>query len=191
MAANSREAAKEKTRAKIISTALRLMAARGVDNVSLNEIVKASGQGNASALNYHFGNKAGLLQAIFDKYRPGIQQRRQRMMNSFGPNPGFEDIARAIILPMIEELDNPDQGPAYLKMLSKLDRHALDPSAAEDERYYPLMTELASLVSEKVSLMSPTERLLRMRTIRTLILHNLADYCYQIDEAPEKDAECR
>ena len=113
------------------------------------------------------------------------------MMNSIKPNPGFEDIARIMILPMIEELDNPDQGPAYLKMLSKLDRHALDPSAAEDERYYPLMSELASLVSEKVSLMSPAERLLRLRTIRSLILHSLAVYCYQIEEERQKDAECR
>ena len=47
----------DETRQKIIDAAEALMAERGVEAVSINEIVKAAGQRNPSALNYHFGNK--------------------------------------------------------------------------------------------------------------------------------------
>ena len=49
----------EATRAQLVATAEILFAARGLDAVSQNEITKAAGQRNASALHYHFGGKDG------------------------------------------------------------------------------------------------------------------------------------
>src|SRR5205085_1882241 len=45
------------TRDKLVDAAARLFAERGIDNVSINEIVRAAGQRNASAVHYHFGNR--------------------------------------------------------------------------------------------------------------------------------------
>ena len=53
-----------KTRKKIIAVAEKLFAECGVDGVSLNEVTRASGQRNKSALTYHFGSKEGLMLAM-------------------------------------------------------------------------------------------------------------------------------
>ena len=60
------------TRARLIAVAERLLAARSIEGVSLNEISKAAGQRNSNVCQYHFGNKQGLLQAILDKHVLGI-----------------------------------------------------------------------------------------------------------------------
>ncbi len=49
------------TRARIKSAALRLFAAKGLDNVSIREILAAAGQRNAGSINYHFSSRAALV----------------------------------------------------------------------------------------------------------------------------------
>ncbi len=44
-----------------MSAAEKLFAARGVDRVSLREINRASGARNAVALQYHFGDRDGIV----------------------------------------------------------------------------------------------------------------------------------
>ena len=73
------------TRDQLISTAEALFAAQGLDGVSLNEITRAAGQRNASALQYHFGGKEGLLDAILEKHQPAIDDERQRMLEKLQP----------------------------------------------------------------------------------------------------------
>ena len=43
----------------------RLFGESGIDGVSLREVAAAAGQGNTSAVRYHFGSKDGLVAAIF------------------------------------------------------------------------------------------------------------------------------
>ena len=54
------------TRARLLSAAERLFAERGIDAVSLREITRESGARNAIAAQYHFADRAGLVQAILD-----------------------------------------------------------------------------------------------------------------------------
>ena len=55
-------------------------AERSIDSVSLNEITVAAGQKNRNALQYHFGNRDGLLQAIIDKHAlPASELRRRHL----------------------------------------------------------------------------------------------------------------
>ena len=54
------------TRERFIHAAQKLFAERSVDSVSLNEITTAAGQKNRNALQYHFEDRQGLLQAIVD-----------------------------------------------------------------------------------------------------------------------------
>lgn len=50
----------------LLETAQRLFAERGIDAVSMREISREAGHRNNSALQYHFGTKEALLQAILD-----------------------------------------------------------------------------------------------------------------------------
>ena len=53
-----------------------LIAQGGVENVSIREIVAAAGQKNESALQYHFKNLTGLLDAIHTERSEQVQTKR-------------------------------------------------------------------------------------------------------------------
>ena len=65
------------TRTRFIEAAQQLFAERSIDAVSLNEITVAAGQKNRNALQYHFGNRDGLLQAIIDTRAERVQALRR------------------------------------------------------------------------------------------------------------------
>ena len=54
------------TRNRLRREAERLFARRGVYEATLREITEAAGQRNVSALNYHFGSREGIVQAILE-----------------------------------------------------------------------------------------------------------------------------
>lgn len=62
------------TREKLMETALDLFALRGVHAVSVRDITEAAGC-NVASINYHFGDKFGMLEAIFKDYFDSIRQR--------------------------------------------------------------------------------------------------------------------
>src|SRR5688572_33304361 len=51
------------TRQRMIDAAARLFADKGFQNVTVREICRAS-NANVAAVNYHFGDKAGLYRAV-------------------------------------------------------------------------------------------------------------------------------
>jgi AcrR family transcriptional regulator len=56
--------APEDTPARLKAAALRLFSERGIDGVSVRDIVAAAGQRNGASLHYHFGSKEGLIEAL-------------------------------------------------------------------------------------------------------------------------------
>ena len=60
------------TRQRIIEAAADLFAERGIDGVELGEILAAADQHNASAIQYHFGSRSGLIVAVVQP-RPEIR----------------------------------------------------------------------------------------------------------------------
>ena len=110
------------TQERLISTAEALFAARGLDGVSLNEITKAAGQRNASALNYHFGGKDGLLDAILDKHQPALDAERRRMFEKLESTDDvtLRSLVEVLVLPLVAKLDDPDGGPEYIRVMAQL-----------------------------------------------------------------------
>jgi AcrR family transcriptional regulator len=113
------------TRARIVSAAERLFAERGIDATTLAEINKAASQRNRSAVQYHFGNKEGVVHAILDKHTPGIELRRHAMLDEIeaAGEPSLRALAEALVLPVAEKLDDPDGGPAFLRVNAQLIGH--------------------------------------------------------------------
>ena len=56
------------TRRHMIDAAESLFAEHGVDNVTMLDIARAAGQKNRNAPQYHFGDKAGIINAVLDKH---------------------------------------------------------------------------------------------------------------------------
>ncbi|MFI6800042.1 TetR/AcrR family transcriptional regulator [Streptosporangium canum] len=88
------------TRERLIAAAEELFSTRGIGAVSLNEIVRAAGARNATALQYHFGDRAGLLRAVLDKHTRDVDERRHAMLDAYElghsetPRPGTPDHPR-------------------------------------------------------------------------------------------------
>lgn len=68
------------TRESILTAAERLFAERGVIAVSNRQISDAAGQGNNTAVNYHFGTKADLVRAIVRRHAARIELIRARIV---------------------------------------------------------------------------------------------------------------
>ncbi|OUC91064.1 TetR family transcriptional regulator [Streptosporangium minutum] len=89
------------TRERLIAAAEELFSTRGIGAVSLNEIVRASGARNATALQYHFGDRTGLLRAVLDKHGRDVDERRHAMLDAYeldrseAPRPGAPGHPRA------------------------------------------------------------------------------------------------
>ncbi|MFJ3902718.1 TetR/AcrR family transcriptional regulator [Streptomyces sp. NPDC090025] len=64
------------TRDKLIRAAEQVFAAQGVDGAQLRDVVALAGQSNPSAVQYHFGSRTGLLDAVM----AGRQGRTERVL---------------------------------------------------------------------------------------------------------------
>jgi AcrR family transcriptional regulator len=64
------------TKEQLVLAGERLIAERGINGVSMLQIGAAAGSGNKSAVQYHFGSKDQLVQAIFEYRLPGLFARR-------------------------------------------------------------------------------------------------------------------
>ncbi|MGI9283516.1 MAG: TetR/AcrR family transcriptional regulator [Endozoicomonas sp.] len=179
------------TREIILDTAERLMAERGIDSVSLNQIVRESNQKNASALQYHFGNKEGLVQAIYDKHKPDIERRREELFEQLSDKPSLPDIIEALALPMIEEMDNPDGGMDYLLFISRIRYHQVNPTLEKNARQSEILNKLSTLISAHLDHLPDEEQELRKLMMRSTLLHYLADYSLKIKQAPSFDSSQR
>src|SRR4030081_3050863 len=74
------------TQEQIVLAAERLFARHGIEGVSLRQIGAAAGNGNNSAVQYHFGSKDQLIQAIFAARLPRLHERRKLLIAERRPN---------------------------------------------------------------------------------------------------------
>jgi AcrR family transcriptional regulator len=112
----------ESTRRELISAAEVLFAARGIEAVSLREINAAAGQRNATALQYHFGDRHGLVRAVIEKHRPAVEAARHARLDQYEAV-GVDDLrllAGALVRPSAAKLADRDGGRAYLRIHAEL-----------------------------------------------------------------------
>ncbi|NKB98247.1 MAG: TetR family transcriptional regulator [Pseudomonadales bacterium] len=79
---DNRRVRSEMTKSALMRAAEKLIAEVGVENVSIREIVAAAGQKNESALQYHFKNLTGLLNAIHIERSQQVQEKRAELLNT-------------------------------------------------------------------------------------------------------------
>jgi AcrR family transcriptional regulator len=108
-------------RTRLLVAAEALIAERGLEGVSLREINSMAEVANASAVQYHFGDRAGLLRALVDRHHPAVEARRHALLDQYEAD-GIADLrtlAGALVRPLAAELAV-DGGPGYLQLLADL-----------------------------------------------------------------------
>jgi AcrR family transcriptional regulator len=110
------------TPARLIAAAERLFAEHGVDGVSLREINQASGARNTMAIQYHFGDRDGLIRAVLDKHLPSLEARRHSLLDSYEADPSAQlrDLGGALVRPYADKLTDLDGGPEFLQLYAAL-----------------------------------------------------------------------
>jgi AcrR family transcriptional regulator len=134
------------SRAAIIDAAERLFGRHGLDGVSFRQIVAEAGSLNNFAVQYHFGDRAGLVRAIFERRLPVIELRRAEMLSAAKRGGALEDVkslVEIIFRPIAEQRDAAGQ-PTYAAFLLALD------NAGDDFRTWMQLIDLAP-VAEHVA----------------------------------------
>src|SRR5689334_23357020 len=94
-------------RLRLITAGEQLFAERGIGAVSLREVGTAAGQRNNSAVQYHFGSKLGLIEAILELRMATIDARRQAMLAELDAADGADgrgDDLRALVEALVRPL---------------------------------------------------------------------------------------
>jgi len=107
---------------RLVAAAERLIAERGLEAVSLREVNAEAGVANASAVQYHYGGRSGLIRAILAKHRPAVEARRHALLDQFDADGDRElrTLCGALVRPLAAELANADGGPGYLQVMADL-----------------------------------------------------------------------
>lgn len=124
----------------LVRAAERLFAERGSDQVSLREITAEAGATNASAVQYHFGGRRGLIRAVLAKHDAEVERRRHALLDAYeaAGEPDVRTLAHALVQPLADELGNDDGGHGYLQLLSDLWNRPdppYEPSAVDDTAF--------------------------------------------------------
>jgi len=115
------------TASRLRRTAERLLAAHGVDGVSLRQITRDAGQRNSTALQYHFGSREGLLRAVLDHHLAHVTVRGSALLDRYigGDDTGARDgrlleLVDGLVLPLCAELDCAEGGPEFLQIAAEV-----------------------------------------------------------------------
>ena len=167
------------TRRHMIDAAESLFAEHGVDNVTMLDIARAAGQKNRNAPQYHFGDKAGIINAVLDKHSDLISLRRREMMEAIAARgaPTLRDLVDAYVLPVALHVEDNPNGRAFLLINSQLRTSgSFARLVAERAARYPEVVELTKKLGMSMRSANRAERESKILLIQTLVFHGLAGY---------------
>lgn len=177
------------TKAKILLIAERLFAQKGIEAVSLREIASAASHGNNTAVQYHFGSKQGLAQAI-SEFRVAQMEPLRRELLEEGERSGVLGdplfLLEAQYLPHLALVNEEGKHPFAAFMVQYVTRfrmagisHAVD---VWSERSATLR-RIMQLLDEHISYIPAPQRAARMSHCGLIFFANLV----RLDAAGERD----
>lgn len=93
------------TQTALMEAAEKLVAKNGIHRVSIKQIVAEAGQKNESALQYHFKNLHGLINAIHSRRHKQTQDKRTQLLESLletKKKPELRDLCEIMVSPTFE-----------------------------------------------------------------------------------------
>lgn len=151
------------TKWRVIAAATHLFATKGMENVSLRELTTAAGV-NLAAVNYHFGSKDALFEAVLDDLAERVNERRlaalSRLLASAkgaGEVPSLEGILDTFMQPYLG-VDKGGEGALLAQLVLK---HRLSPNEMTTrivrKHFDPLAREYISAFTLACPEVNPSE----------------------------------
>ena len=109
----------------LLDAAAVLMDERGVDNVTLQDIGQASGHRNRSAVQYHFGSRDAVIQAVISRTMDPIDAERNLLLDhleSTGATLTTRGVLEVVVRPLARQLHTPE-GRRYFRIGAQLINH--------------------------------------------------------------------
>jgi len=109
-------------RKRLIDVAERLFAQHGIEAVSLNQIARAANQRNTTVIQYHFGSKMALLQAIAERRMQQVNERRLELLRQAEGSDraaALRRLVEAMVLPFADHLSH-EGGSHYVRVAAQL-----------------------------------------------------------------------
>lgn len=110
-----------RTKDKIIIAAEKLFSEHGFEQTSLRQITSEA-EVNLASVNYHFGSKKALIQAVMARYQsvfmPALAEQLHQLQNSGASTVRTDDVLACVMLPLIALRQVRADGPViYLRLL--------------------------------------------------------------------------
>lgn len=142
------------TKERLLFAAMKLFGRRGFQGATVRDICREAQAANATAVNYHFGNKAGLYEAVLDLiFAENLRRRRARQeaeAGTDGPDRPPEERLRQFLATMVDV--GFSGGPVARDATAIVLREMLAPSKYLDdlvERYMlPDTEEFSGIIRE-------------------------------------------
>jgi AcrR family transcriptional regulator len=177
MAKDVRSVRVNATRELILSTAERLFAERGVHEVSNRQISEAAGQGNNTAVGYHFGTKADLIRAIVRKHADPIEERRKELVAEIEGSTEVRDWVTCLVRPATDHMGSLGN-PSWLARFNAqlMNDPALREVQIEESLTSPSLREILNGLNGCLTELPIPVRMERGDMARHLIVQMCAEY---------------
>jgi len=164
------------TRETILTAAERLFAEHGVFAVSNRQVSEAAGQGNNTAVGYHFGTKADLVRAIARRHSAPIEEIRQRMVAEIGDSTDVRDWVSCLIRPVAEHLDRVGSPTWFARFGAQIMTDpALRPIMVEESQSSPSLVRIVEELHRCLPDLPSEVRAERADMARQLLVHMVAE----------------
>ena len=165
-------------RNRLLDAAEKLFAERGIDAVSLNSIARFANQLNGSVMQYHFGSKTGLIEAILERRMGELNRRRNELIANIDISDrmhALRQVAEAMVLPFAEHLFI-EGGSTYLRFTAQVnfntDKSVFEMARGKNDS---AVRKISTLVQEILSDMDSDLVRHRLALVTNLVLFGVGE----------------
>jgi AcrR family transcriptional regulator len=174
-------------RAALLDAAAVLMDKQGIDNVSLNEINRASGHRNRSAVSYHFGSRDAVVRELIGQTMGILDAERNALLDHLettGTPLTERTVLEVVAGPLTRQLRT-QEGRRYLRLCAQLINH---PRFVADPREIMSMhrsaQRCARLLAPALAHLPPEVAAERSSQIAGFLVRACADQARLLDTDP-------
>ncbi len=166
------------TREALLDAAEQLFAERGIYGVSFGEVGRHAHQHNRSAIQYHFGSRQGLIDAIAGRHVAALNDRRADMLRTLELTGRANDqraLVEALIVPPFRLLGS---SGSYFRFLMQWSFLALPARGLTELLVHPDADPFGQTlrkIDSEMSDLDPRVRELRYHGVYLTVLQSLAD----------------